>query len=126
MRSTGSSVPRSAVMARESRPACLTRRAVSFCDERATPAIRAPAAASATAMACPIPLLAPVTIAVLPVRSNGDGCISGRLALGVRRFGAELLELRNRVVRLRRVECRGDPLVESRDAEIHVARRRIV
>ena len=49
--------------------------AVSSCEERATPAMRAPACASATAIACPIPPLAPVMMAVLAVRSNAPGIV---------------------------------------------------
>ena len=71
-----------------------------------------------------MPLLAPVTIAVLPVRSKGDAIRRTWKRLAA--LGNELLQLRDRVARLRRIEGHRDLLVEARNAGIHVARSPVV
>src|SRR5687768_5417768 len=70
MRWTGSIVIKSASIVCDRPPIAAIRSAVSAMDERPTQVTRAPAPARATAMPCPSPVLAPVTIAVFPVRSK--------------------------------------------------------
>ncbi len=68
---TGSIEDRSAETSSQRRPSARTCSAVPSAGLRPTAAISAPACASAMAMPCPIPVLAPVTSAVRPVRSKG-------------------------------------------------------
>jgi hypothetical protein len=68
---TGSMVERSAETISALRPRARTLVDVSSAGVRPTAAMSAPAAASARAIAWPIPVLAPVTMAILPVRSKG-------------------------------------------------------
>jgi hypothetical protein len=79
IRSTGSMLERSAATERNAPPPCSIVSWVSSIAERATPAIRAPACARAMAMPWPIPVFAPVTMAVFPPRLNGLlNCFSPR------------------------------------------------
>ena len=70
-RCTGSVEPKSAEIDRNFRPSASTAAWVSTGAERPAAAMSAPAAAKATAMPWPMPVLAPVTRATLPVRSKG-------------------------------------------------------
>src|SRR6266853_294357 len=70
---------RSAAITAKRAPASRTAVAVSTGSLRLTAMMSAPAAASATAMLWPMPLLAPVTSAVLPVRSNKGATLRMRL-----------------------------------------------
>ena len=70
-RATGSTLIRLASMLTKRRPSARTFSAVSSAGTMPAPAISAPAAASATAIPWPSPVLAPVTKATLPSRLNG-------------------------------------------------------
>ena len=70
-RSIGSTVIRFASIATKRRPSASTLAWVSVGAWMPAAAMSAPASASATAMPCPRPVLAPVTSATLPSRLNG-------------------------------------------------------
>ena len=69
----GAVEPRSALMKWKARPRARTLSPVSSASERPTATMSAPASARPIAMPCPMPVLAPVTRAQRPERSNETG-----------------------------------------------------